>query len=409
MWRRSDICKTTVGPKSLLSVMVGGLLGTCTATRRLLAELPSSNIEPIVQATEYEAITTKFRPYLFVNGCYPYSAVDAEGNTSEGLRVDSTTGRQTDCTDKDLGQLYVRYQEYEGHCAIMYMWYFPKDVAVDAAQLASVIGEVIDDASALVGHRHDFESTIVWATSCDASSAELFGVSHSGHGGYHSYYVNDPTSDPDIITEDGSYHPEVTYAYHTETVEDITHRVEKNNESDGLDADHLGLTTMIEWDALPAAALEAISTNDWGSAGCLMCDAKFEDQLERAWFGYEKTNDAGMDIVFQDMDDFGCDNDGESGSTLKGAVFLGEVDDSLTDERPGVTDAEYCWNLCDSRDEAYLEEFGYHGCNLAMFWEGNKCDLLYIPQAKWNSGQMKIDSTGAFTATSKVFCREAWW
>lgn len=108
------------------------------------------------------------------------------------------------------------------------------------------------------------------------------------------------------------------------------------------------------------------------------------------------------------MDTVGCDNEGESVATLKGAVFYGQVDEAMSVEKPGVNDEEYCWTLCDARDEAYLEEFGYHGCNLAMFWEGDRCDLHYIPQDKWNSGDMKVDSTGATAITSKVFCREAW-
>ena len=87
MLGRCGICKTAVGPKPLLSVLVGGLLGTCAAARSLTAVLAPSEIQPITQETEYQAISTKFRPFLFVNGCNPYSAVDAEGNTNEGLPV----------------------------------------------------------------------------------------------------------------------------------------------------------------------------------------------------------------------------------------------------------------------------------------------------------------------------------
>ena len=211
------------------------------------------------------------------------------------MQVDSLTGETAGCTDKGLGQEYVRWEAFEGYCAIMYMWYFPKDVASTSGKTFGTIGGFFDEgASASLGHRHDFESVIVWATSCDVGDSEIFGVSYSGHGGYHSHLFTDKASDPDLILVEGNYHPEATYDYHKDSIRDITHRLDEDGVSDGIEGSTRAPTTMIMWKELPEPAVTALEDGDWSSAGCLMCDQKFSEQLHRAWWGYENSGDSGL-------------------------------------------------------------------------------------------------------------------
>ncbi|KAL6161157.1 hypothetical protein ACJQWK_08970 [Exserohilum turcicum] len=67
----------------------------------------------------------KYKPYLKVfNGCVPFPAVDAQGNTSGGLKP---SGSDTSGCRSDLGQVYARAGPYNGAFGIMYAWYMPKD------------------------------------------------------------------------------------------------------------------------------------------------------------------------------------------------------------------------------------------------------------------------------------------
>lgn len=61
-----------------------------------------------------------YKPYLKVfNGCVPFPAVDADGNTGGGL--EPTGGSSEDC-DSSTGQVYTRAATYGDYFAIMYSW-----------------------------------------------------------------------------------------------------------------------------------------------------------------------------------------------------------------------------------------------------------------------------------------------
>ncbi|MQU79466.1 necrosis-inducing protein [Sinorhizobium medicae] len=102
-----------------------------------------------------------FQPYLkVIRGCVPFPAVDADGSVSGGLKP---SGRVNGGCSRSRGQIYVRAGEFNGQCAIMYSWFFPKDQNLDWP----VAG----------GSRYDWQSVIVWLTRCD-SEAQVEAVSY---------------------------------------------------------------------------------------------------------------------------------------------------------------------------------------------------------------------------------------
>jgi hypothetical protein len=104
----------------------------------------------------------KYKPFLEVyNGCVPFPAVNAAGDTSGGL---ATSGSSNGMCGSNTGQVYIRSGTYNGAFAIMYSWYMPKD-----------------SPSSGLGHRHDWENVVVWLSSA-SESATLRGVAISAHG-----------------------------------------------------------------------------------------------------------------------------------------------------------------------------------------------------------------------------------
>ncbi|GMF28650.1 unnamed protein product [Phytophthora lilii] len=101
-----------------------------------------------------------FNPQLHItNGCHPYPAVDADGNTSGGLNP--TGSSSAGCKGSGYGsQIYGRSAWYNGVWAIMYSWYFPKDSPLTG-----------------FGHRHDWEHVVVWLKNPAVSSPEILAVS----------------------------------------------------------------------------------------------------------------------------------------------------------------------------------------------------------------------------------------
>jgi hypothetical protein len=84
--------------------------------------------------TVYEA----YQPYLYVvNGCVPFPAVDAAGDTKYAPSLRSSfehyltsisaglnpTGASNGDCSSSTGQIYVRGTTYNGYYALMYSWY----------------------------------------------------------------------------------------------------------------------------------------------------------------------------------------------------------------------------------------------------------------------------------------------
>ncbi|KAG3110894.1 hypothetical protein PI124_g12634 [Phytophthora idaei] len=119
-----------------------------------------------------QAAAVNFKPQLHItNGCHPYPAADADGNTSGGLNP--TGSSSAGCKGSGYGsQIYGRAVEYEGVYAFMYSWYMPKDETLDGQ-----------------GHRHDWENCVVWLDSLDSPS--IVALSASYHSTYLYYYPPD--------------------------------------------------------------------------------------------------------------------------------------------------------------------------------------------------------------------------
>ncbi|MBO9726209.1 MAG: NPP1 family protein [Novosphingobium sp.] len=214
-------------------------LAACLAGPAFAAVIGHDQVQPIPAAAE--SYMFKFQPLLKVeDGCVPFPAVDADGNTSGGL---SPTGSRNGGCSSSTGQVYVRAQTRYGLCAVMYAWYFPKDQVLD-------------------GHRHDWESAVVWLSSCD-ESANIVAVSYSAHSGY------DKSTSPPL---DGS-HPKVRYY-----TNGITNHQLGSTTSQG------GQQPLIQWEKMPAAARNALTNTSFGDGNVPMKDANFANNIVKADF-----------------------------------------------------------------------------------------------------------------------------
>ncbi|GAA3887519.1 NPP1 family protein [Streptomyces lacrimifluminis] len=108
------------------------------------------------------------------DGCFPAAAVDASGRLNGGLNNSgSITGG---CRDGHLGKANTYSQSVckNGWCAYVYGLYFEKDQTLNGA-----------DA---FGHRHDWESVVVFQRQGDERPSFL---AASRHGGYSTHPINE--------------------------------------------------------------------------------------------------------------------------------------------------------------------------------------------------------------------------
>ncbi|KAK7536948.1 necrosis inducing protein [Phyllosticta citribraziliensis] len=184
----------------------------------------------------------KYKPLLkVVNGCVPFPAVDADGNTSGGL---APTGSPSGDCDSSTGQVYVRSTSYNNAYAIMYSWYWPKD-----------------SPSTGTGHRHDWENVVVWIDSETAAEPTILGVSASAHSGYGT------STSPNL----SGTRPLIKY----ESIWPVNHAL-------GFTSTVGGEQPLIAWESLPTAAQTALTNTDFGSANVPFKDANFENNLGKA-------------------------------------------------------------------------------------------------------------------------------
>ncbi|KAJ6465764.1 putative necrosis and ethylene inducing peptide 2 precursor [Mycena sanguinolenta] len=188
-----------------------------------------------------------YQPHLdVVNGCVPFPAVDAEGNTNAGLNPTGST--DGDCTSS-TGQIYVRSGTSGGHFGLLYAWYMPKDEVV----------------SGLIGHRHDWEGVIVWLSSSTSTSASnILAVCPSAHGNW------DCSTDGFSLTGTS---PLIAY----QSIFPLDHSM-------GLTTTVGGTQPLIAWESLPAVAQEALMTTDFGAAIVPFKDDTIVSNLAAATF-----------------------------------------------------------------------------------------------------------------------------
>ncbi|KAK7908239.1 NPP1 domain protein [Apiospora marii] len=194
----------------------------------------------------------KFQPFLKVeNGCVPFPAVDASGNTgynaSSSGGLNPSGGSSSQC-DKNTGQVYARGAEFGSRYGIMYSWYMPKD-----------------SPSTGFGHRHDWEGVVVWIDNPNTSSnPQVLAVSTSGHGKWDTITSNLPL--------DGT-RPKIRYY----SVWPVNHQL-------GTTDTKGGEQPLVAWESLPEAARAALQNTDFGDANVPFKDPNFMDNLQGASF-----------------------------------------------------------------------------------------------------------------------------
>ncbi|KAF4553353.1 Hypothetical protein D9617_7g030800 [Elsinoe fawcettii] len=183
----------------------------------------------------------RYKPFLQVqNGCVPYPAVDAQGNTGGGL---ATSGSSNGDCASSPGQVYARSGTSNGRFGIMYAWYFPKDAP-----------------GAGLGHRHDWESIVVWLSG-STGTPSILGVSASAHGDFQK------NTSPNL----SGTSPLIRY-YSTWPV----------NHQLGYTSTRGGQQPLVAWESLTSAARTALTNTDFGSANVPFKDANFANNLAEA-------------------------------------------------------------------------------------------------------------------------------
>ncbi|KAI1838123.1 hypothetical protein DTO006G1_4110 [Penicillium roqueforti] len=187
-----------------------------------------------------------YQPKLYVvNGCVPFPAVDAEGNTNAGL---SPTGSSNGDCSTSTGQIYVRGASSGNYYALMYSWYFPKD-----------------SPSTDLGHRHDWEGVIIWLSSDGSTTASnIVAVCPSAHG--------DWNCSTDGYTLDGT-----ASLIKYQSIWPVNHSL-------GLTTTVGGTQPLVAWESLSTVVQDALDTTDFGAANVPFDDGNFASNLAKATF-----------------------------------------------------------------------------------------------------------------------------
>ncbi|OWZ15062.1 Necrosis inducing protein NPP1 [Phytophthora megakarya] len=230
---------------------------------------PFAEIEPV---TETDKVIFKYKPLLKVSeGCQPYAAVQEDGSVSKGIPWFFKSGSSAkDCEGSELGsQIYARATEFKGVYAIVYAWYFPR-----GREPVSAMGLWP------FGHRHNFDSVIVWLDKLSLNNSEILGVSTFSFNfvyGFYNKYTNHVPLDAKYLS--GS---SVKIEYHNNLVLASTEVRVTTKEGEYQD--------LITWDQLPDAARDALANTDWDTtilnaygARMPLKDSTFTKKLEQAW------------------------------------------------------------------------------------------------------------------------------
>ncbi|OIW24551.1 NPP1-domain-containing protein [Coniochaeta ligniaria NRRL 30616] len=190
------------------------------------------------------------------DGCYNVPAIDAQGNTAQGL-PHNFVGLAQDChdlSDLDNNNVYSRQRCNNGWCAYLYDYYFEKDVA---------IANFYD-----VGHTHDWEHIVVWVRDDKAQY-----VAASAHGSYEVKAAAD-------VRWDGE-HPKMVY--HKDGLG--THAFRFANADDDRIENAKGVWfrgALVSYNGFPAGIRDKLFAHDFGSATMASPDSRFANNLNNA-------------------------------------------------------------------------------------------------------------------------------
>lgn len=118
-----------------------------------------------------------------------------------------------------------------------------------------------DEPSSGIGHRHDWESIVVWIDSATAANPKILGAAASGHGGFET------TTSPNL----SGTSPLIRYY----SSWPLDHQL-------GFTSDVGGTQPLIAHESLPSAALDALENTDFGSANVPFKEANFWNNLQKA-------------------------------------------------------------------------------------------------------------------------------
>lgn len=205
----------------------------------------------------------KFQPYMDfdTDSCYQTAAVDPDGNTNPGLQH-KNTGITENCRKVnrlDNSNTYSRQRCNGGWCAIMYEYYFEKDVVTK--------GSPVDG-----GHRHDWENVVVFT-----QNGELKGVATSCHSGYGNAEYSPRT--------DGT-HPLVVY--HKDGVESHCIRTANDGEDPENDKGVWFRAPLVGWNGWPGSTRDSLNEGWPGGVGPKL-DFEFGDKLFDAMITFQPT------------------------------------------------------------------------------------------------------------------------
>uniref|UniRef100_H3GB92 Necrosis inducing-like protein NPP1 type n=1 Tax=Phytophthora ramorum TaxID=164328 RepID=H3GB92_PHYRM len=208
-------------------------------------------VQPFPQpeaVTITEKSGVKFKPQLDIEyGCSPYPAVNAAGETSEGLETNGVF----DCIIPSLSsQVYGRAEWYNDVWAIMYAWYFPKGFW-----------------DGTPWWRHDWSNAVVWIDNPAHEKPKVLGLSLStSENKYGNTYV------PAEGIENG-------------TTPTLSRNVLPMRSAALGPAVNPGeFQDLVMWDQLTDAARAALNDQDnFGRTEVPISDDHFPKHLKKAW------------------------------------------------------------------------------------------------------------------------------
>ncbi|KAG6580096.1 necrosis inducing-like protein NPP1 type [Phytophthora cinnamomi] len=251
---------------NLLSLLITAIAATM-AFSVADASIDHDKVQPFAQpepVTISEKAAVKFKPSLLIQtGCYPYAAVNAAGETTGGLKA---TGKaDSDCTGSPLGsQVYGRAIWHKDLWAVMYAWYFPKDI---------YFGNFFQK-----GQRHKWVSAVVWLDNPALEKPKILAVSTYNVDGWYAILKNGPpecgrrSCAPPFTDYINDTSPMLMYASYNKG-SSVSTTVVRGGE----------LQDLIMWEQLTDEARGALSETDFGEkAKVPFVDDNFKTNLEAA-------------------------------------------------------------------------------------------------------------------------------
>ncbi|KAB5576221.1 necrosis inducing protein-domain-containing protein [Coniochaeta sp. 2T2.1] len=241
------------------------LIGLCLATgvviaapverRAVIAHDAVVGFAETVPSGTVRTLYLKYKPFLLaINGCVPFPAVDASGNTrTRNIRLQQwrllKQHRTSLCSRCNL-QRKIRHHVQLVHAK--------------------------DSPSSGLGHRHDWENVVVWL-SLSSTSAQALGPAVSQDGGYSK--TTTPAS--------SGTRPLVRYVSYWA----LDHQLIADDSVGGSQP-------LVAWESLTAAAQMALTVTDFESAKVPFKDSAFAAILARQRYDYIPLSIALFDDVF---------------------------------------------------------------------------------------------------------------